>query len=408
MENFAPMNLGNVLAQGENIKGARMRNAMLAKEQDPNSISNQMRREQLAGAQQGNVLAREQAGRERTRFGQEQAKYGQQQNIENIKLMNMAAAELLENPAALERWEPLLKQSGAIKPEADMRKLTPQDYQAIYKGTSAALGKQAGPARPGLGKYNPGDYTPQSWKAFTEGEYKSPGVLERYEAPSITSVGGAPSIVSRSGGVPGRVTPLSTPEAESTAKADVAAKIDTAKQEVKKKAFKPKAKAAILDLERQTATVNSNIDKALEAISPWSTGAGAWFKDMPNSEAGKLDRILGTIKANVGFDKLQRMRDNSPTGGALGAVSELENRLLQVVNGALDPTQRDLLEENLASIKQLYTAVLEERKAAYNTDYGNEFEVAQPDQGPSQEDLEFTAKKHGITVEEVKRRMGAR
>jgi len=79
---------------------------------------------------------------------------------------------------------------------------------------------------------------------------------------------------------------------------------------------------------------------------------------------------LDTIKANVGFDKLQNMRDNSKTGGALGQVSELENKLLQAVNGALDPAQRDQLEQNLSNIKVLYIEVLEEKRQQLKKHYG--------------------------------------
>ena len=64
------------------------------------------------------------------------------------------------------------------------------------------------------------------------------------------------------------------------------------------------------------------------------------------------------------------MRANSPTGGALGQVSDLENKLLQAVQGALDPLQSKQLVENLQNIKQLYAAVMEERRRAFQHDYG--------------------------------------
>ncbi|WP_447515814.1 hypothetical protein, partial [Clostridioides difficile] len=51
--------------------------------------------------------------------------------------------------------------------------------------------------------------------------------------------------------------------------------------------------------------------------------------------------ILHTIKSNVGFDRLQQMREASPTGGALGAVSDNENVLLQSAMGALEQSQTD-------------------------------------------------------------------
>ena len=142
------------------------------------------------------------------------------------------------------------------------------------------------------------------------------------------------------------------------------------KIEAKRAEAQPKAFGALQALERQTNTVVSHIDKALDLIGPWSTGYGAMLSGMPESDAGKLENELTTIKANLGFDKLQDMRANSPTGGALGAVSEMENKLLQAVNGALDPKQSEQLEANLKAIKALYPAVLEDRRRAYQADYG--------------------------------------
>ena len=106
---------------------------------------------------------------------------------------------------------------------------------------------------------------------------------------------------------------------------------------------------------------------------------------------GKLKNELETIKANVGFDKLQRMRDNSPTGGALGQVSELENRLLQAVNGALDPAQSDQLRENLKSIKELYAQVIAEKRKAFALDFGDMAGEAQPVQEPGDFDALWNA-----------------
>ena len=50
---------------------------------------------------------------------------------------------------------------------------------------------------------------------------------------------------------------------------------------------------------------------------------------VPGTEAQATAAKLDTIKANIGFDKLQKMRDASPTGGALGQVSERELGFLQ-------------------------------------------------------------------------------
>ena len=58
---------------------------------------------------------------------------------------------------------------------------------------------------------------------------------------------------------------------------------------------------------------------------------------LPETDARLLGSKVKTIQANLAFDKLQNMRDNSPTGGALGQVSNLELDLLKAAVEDLDP-----------------------------------------------------------------------
>ena len=59
------------------------------------------------------------------------------------------------------------------------------------------------------------------------------------------------------------------------------------------------------------------------------TGFGAWLKDVPNTQAKGTAGMIATIKANIGFAELNDMRQASPTGGALGQVSNKEIDFLQ-------------------------------------------------------------------------------
>ena len=139
----------------------------------------------------------------------------------------------------------------------------------------------------------------------------------------------------------------------------------------KKKDNMPKAQTALTQWERKVKTVTENVDKALDLArnSKTATGYGQFLAPLPETDARALNNYLDTIKANLGFDELQKMRDSSPTGGALGAVSEFENRLLQAVQAALDPKQSKQLIQNLETIKQLYPQVLEDRKKAFAADF---------------------------------------
>jgi len=68
---------------------------------------------------------------------------------------------------------------------------------------------------------------------------------------------------------------------------------------------------------------------------------------------------IDTIKANVGFDKLQAMREASPTGGALGQVSDFENRLLQAVLSNLDQAQSEQqFLDNLEIVEGVYADIV--------------------------------------------------
>lgn len=82
------------------------------------------------------------------------------------------------------------------------------------------------------------------------------------------------------------------------------------------------------------------------------TGIAGWASStVPGTPAHDLSEMLDGIKASIGFERLQQMREASPTGSALGNVTEFENRLLQRVYGSLEQSlSRAQLEENLKRV----------------------------------------------------------
>ena len=60
-------------------------------------------------------------------------------------------------------------------------------------------------------------------------------------------------------------------------------------------------------------------------------------KSIAGTDARELASKVDTIQANLAFDELEKMRKNSPTGGALGQVTEMELRLLKSAVSGLDP-----------------------------------------------------------------------
>lgn len=113
---------------------------------------------------------------------------------------------------------------------------------------------------------------------------------------------------------------------------------------------------------RTSNIVRDEVGRALSIIDNNPSGTTGWggavFGWLPASEANSVKVKLETIKANIGFDKLQEMRQMSKTGAALGPVSDFENRLLQATFGSLEQSQKaDDLRYNLRRIDGLYSTI---------------------------------------------------
>ena len=104
--------------------------------------------------------------------------------------------------------------------------------------------------------------------------------------------------------------------------------------------------------------IRGALKEADELIGPTTTGViGEVASRVGGTKARDLAGKLETIKANLGFDELQKMRDASPTGGALGQVAVKELIALQATVASLDqglsPTE---LKKSIKKIEQHYNA----------------------------------------------------
>ncbi len=93
---------------------------------------------------------------------------------------------------------------------------------------------------------------------------------------------------------------------------------------------------------KDTATdiITSAADNARQVLSSGAvtTGTpGAAAALLPESQAAELRRQVAVMKANATIENLTAMRQASPTGGALGSVTEKEGAMLAAASGALDP-----------------------------------------------------------------------
>lgn len=123
----------------------------------------------------------------------------------------------------------------------------------------------------------------------------------------------------------------------------------------------------IQDIERLKKNVMSQ-----DIFNP-TTGALGWIASfIPSSGRVDAENLGRTIKANIGFDRLQQMREASPTGGALGSVSDRELRNLQSVMGSIELSQsEDQLLDNLERLGDIYSNIMRVFSAYPNAeDYG--------------------------------------
>ena len=94
-------------------------------------------------------------------------------------------------------------------------------------------------------------------------------------------------------------------------------------------------------------------DKALGITEEYWAGTYPLAQFVPLTSANELKTYVTSLQSNLAFDRLQKMRDQSKTGGALGQVSNIELDLLKSSVSALSPESRNF-EEQLKTVKKSY------------------------------------------------------
>lgn len=173
-----------------------------------------------------------------------------------------------------------------------------------------------------------------------------------------------------------------------------------AKLTVEKQQKLPGATALLRSTDLSYQSVDDEINKAKKQASGWTTGfVGKMGTYVPGTDAYDLEQRLKTIKSNLGFDKLQDMRNNSPTGGALGQVSTYENENLQSVWGNLLQSQSEAqFKENLDKVQRQREQSWKNIKAAYKQDYGTTQGFVDPEELLKNNRLNPTTKVGGFTI----------
>jgi hypothetical protein len=190
---------------------------------------------------------------------------------------------------------------------------------------------------------------------------------------SIKDIAGVQHLV---GSVPGSTTALtSIDEVEGNAARIKAAEAEGAvvgDTEAKRFYNAPKARAAldaVISNYRDTIRKATEIrdDPALGRV----TGLMAFVPSVWGGQAANLEAGIENLKIGLGFDRLQQMRDASPTGGALGQVSEREGEWLQNATESLARSQsKEQFVERLNRIIERMRTFEQRAMEAYQQDFG--------------------------------------
>jgi len=136
---------------------------------------------------------------------------------------------------------------------------------------------------------------------------------------------------------------------------------------------KTKAGMSILTMRDQAQNVKEKVAQAIDQ-SKWSNTGPVFGRFGMTSDQTDLDALLTTVGANEFVRNLQEMRQNSPTGGSVGNVTEKEGEKMQSLVANLRRAQSEQqLDKGLQDIADLYEGSLARIEAAYLQDYEDGF-----------------------------------
>lgn len=220
----------------------------------------------------------------------------------------------------------------------DVDQFTPESLAAFQASGDYGVLKRRPDA--GVGHYNPGEFTPESWTQFVQSGYTKPEVLKRWVTPAnpvVTQVGGVPTVVQPTkpgvsvGPTDGPAqAPLSSLDAEAAAeRAKAAAKAEgTATGEATGK--------NAMDLPR----VEQNTQQALDVIKKlrahpglqYITGLYSKAPIVPNTQQAAADSLAKQVQGQTFLQAYQTLR-----GG--GQITEIEGEKATAAIASLQRAQ---------------------------------------------------------------------
>ena len=109
-------------------------------------------------------------------------------------------------------------------------------------------------------------------------------------------------------------------------------------------------------VQRMGRTVIEDADRALNVLSPFSTGLAGLSAPIPGTAAKELQGHIDSVKANIGIDTLLNIKKS---GAGLGQVPQSQLDMLASSIGNLSITQNPrVLRENLERIRNIYSEIV--------------------------------------------------
>jgi len=328
---FKPVNYGNILAQTEAIKSQRFNNSLAQQRanesSESRSLQNELNRAKIEKLQR--EAQNPQSGIDPTA---PMRNYQERQRL----IANGATPEQLatfDNYVRAMKIREIAGVQTEVRPGGDLNPLSDQDAEAEWLAREADTKRRAD-----LGA-----------RIELEPELKNLTITAGNKADM--GLGGGPS------------------------KGDVEALVIKKRFEQEKANQRPKREAAADAALDRTVALKELVQQARTQATGMTTGfAGSMTKGVAGTPAHDLSQTLLTLQANAGFDRLQEMRDNSVTGGALGQVSERELGLLMAAYAALEQSQsKGQFLQNLGRFEKQVDQSWKRVKLAYRLDYGEDY-----------------------------------
>lgn len=136
--------------------------------------------------------------------------------------------------------------------------------------------------------------------------------------------------------------------------------------QVKSEWFKklPSLEAAIRAMETKVVQGEKTLEEAENRLSAFNTGVvGQALRGVGGTPAFDLNELLKPVRTNIFTAELDQMRANSPTGGAVGNVTDVEGNKFESALGSLDIAQsKGQLLDQIENVRNARREVLNNMK----------------------------------------------